>query len=461
MKRIPSLLLAGLLLGSGCYQMGGPRSLTRQGPGLYDTQLGTPVNPTRVTPRTEDSAKPIPTQVDRPAVPEQAPEKAAPATDFETPALKNQDAETSPAKPPAPEDSESVTPAETDAAPWLPLLAPEKVEDEVPSARKDATPLLGKSAPLPSQNQDRTQLSEVSRSQPVSTQSADVKWVDVAQSTGQRAIQMLESGSKDQAILIVGSLYGNEPESIALIDETVSDGRLTSHVTERLIFLRTANPDGLAERIRTNQQGVDLNRNFPSTNFTANPSQQTGPHPASEVETQAMVKLLRNLNPMRVVHVRSAVGSRPLVLVNPLLRAKIGQTPLPQNVDLETIDGTFKAGSLEEFVSVRMNVEMMTILLPPDGFDTLTPAQFVDLVRIGLGSASVQDSLVQSNVAAPVPATAPPSATVPAQPVKAESSDEESIAPGAKGYVEFLPPPPESGKEDPRESRFYELPPPE
>ena len=56
----------------------------------------------------------------------------------------------------------------------------------------------------------------------------------------------------------------------------------------------TYNPDGLARGTRKNAHGVDLNRNFPYRWKDLDGSYESGPRPASEPETRAMMRFLRD-----------------------------------------------------------------------------------------------------------------------------------------------------------------------
>lgn len=276
--------------------------------------------------------------------------------------------------------------------------------------------------------------------------STGVQWIRSYESTARRPIEVATCGTGKRTTLIIGSIYGNEPESIELLDLLVR--RLNGFALPadtKLILVRTPNPDGLAERIRTNHNGVDLNRNFPSTWFTSNPTRQTGPHPASEIETQHMLRLLREIQPQRVVHLRSSLGQRPLVLLNQPWYISLERNRLPRNIDVGRFEGEFKAGSLEEFVHVRLRTELATVHLPPRGFQQLSADELLALV---LGAPSVTPTAATTGIVGPTENRTSP-AIIPA----------ENRSGGQRGPVELLPPPPEFSSAS-ASSRYYELPPP-
>ena len=65
--------------------------------------------------------------------------------------------------------------------------------------------------------------------------------------------------------------------------------------------LPTYNPDGLAAGSRRNAHGVDLNRNFPYGWVDLDGNYESGPGPASEPETRAVMAFLREVRPARVL----------------------------------------------------------------------------------------------------------------------------------------------------------------
>ncbi len=81
------------------------------------------------------------------------------------------------------------------------------------------------------------------------------------------------------------------------------------------------NPDGLVRGTRGNAYGVDLNRNFPTSNWSPKPvtykSRENGPqditlspgdHPGSEPETKALLALLEQLKPRAVITLHAALA---------------------------------------------------------------------------------------------------------------------------------------------------------
>src|SRR5438045_1701377 len=79
-------------------------------------------------------------------------------------------------------------------------------------------------------------------------------------------------------VLILGGIHGDEVTSVDLarnlIELLTADGSKTDrrHVAIRAM----ANPDGYAAKTRYNASGVDLNRNFPASNFRTSARSRNG-----------------------------------------------------------------------------------------------------------------------------------------------------------------------------------------
>ncbi|HUS42717.1 MAG TPA: DUF2817 domain-containing protein [Ilumatobacteraceae bacterium] len=98
-------------------------------------------------------------------------------------------------------------------------------------------------------------------------------------------------------VLVIGVIHGDEDDGVAVIDELRSEP-----VPEgvELWIVESMNPDGQANQTRSNDNGVDLNRNFPykwGPIGVPGDSQYAGTGPASEPETQAVVNFMGQLRP--------------------------------------------------------------------------------------------------------------------------------------------------------------------
>lgn len=98
-------------------------------------------------------------------------------------------------------------------------------------------------------------------------------------------------------VLVVGVIHGDEDAGLPILDR-LAEVDLPPGLD--LWLLPALNPDGLANQVRGNGNGVDLNRNFPH-DWTAIAApgewQYSGTGPASEPETQAFVAFSERIAP--------------------------------------------------------------------------------------------------------------------------------------------------------------------
>jgi protein MpaA len=109
-------------------------------------------------------------------------------------------------------------------------------------------------------------------------------------------------------ILLMGGIHGDEPEGVELAQQTRR--WLESSTAELVpwIVIPCLNVDGFKQKTRTNGRGVDLNRNYPSRDWSPAFEKERyfpGPHAASEPEVQGVVELLLTLRPRLVIHCHS------------------------------------------------------------------------------------------------------------------------------------------------------------
>lgn len=104
--------------------------------------------------------------------------------------------------------------------------------------------------------------------------------------------------------LVIGVFHGDEPQGKFLIEKY-----LEKFPNNSLLFIPCLNPDGMQLGTRTNANGVDLNRNFPTKNWGEDTS-QAGANPTdyfggefagSETETQFVMEVIEEYKPKTIL----------------------------------------------------------------------------------------------------------------------------------------------------------------
>lgn len=113
-----------------------------------------------------------------------------------------------------------------------------------------------------------------------------------------RAWRLGEQRRGVPTVVLVSTMHGDEPATRQILQALV-DGPPVHGVD--LWVVPTYNPDGLAAGGRRNARGVDLNRNYPSRWTDLDGRYESGPRPASEPETRAMMRFLRDVRPDHVL----------------------------------------------------------------------------------------------------------------------------------------------------------------
>ncbi len=139
--------------------------------------------------------------------------------------------------------------------------------------------------------------------------------------------------------LIMAGQHGDEAEGPALISHAL---RSLDLADLRCAAIIAANPDGVRYATRANARGVDLNRNWPASNWSPkmvrypespralnNLELSPGTEPASEPETEALLQLLTKLNPKLVISIHSALDCIDDPHATPTSKWLAQQTDLP------------------------------------------------------------------------------------------------------------------------------------
>lgn len=131
------------------------------------------------------------------------------------------------------------------------------------------------------------------------------KWRTIGSSTQGQSIRAWSKGTGSRHILYLACIHGDEQSGRPLLDRLIRhiDGHPELLDGKKVTVIPVANPDGFARGSRTNANGVDLNRNFPTNNFK--PSSGHGMAPTSEPETRALCGVIRRQRPDVIVTVHS------------------------------------------------------------------------------------------------------------------------------------------------------------
>lgn len=173
-------------------------------------------------------------------------------------------------------------------------------------------------------------------------------------------------------VLLIGGIHGDELSSVSIVFQWIERiaGQRFQPFHWRVI--PCANPDGLLRRppLRVNRRGVDLNRNFPTADWTADalgywrhrtgsdPRRYPGPHALSEPETLWLTQMIEDFDPHAIISVHAPYGV--LDFDGPTKPpAQFGYLRLHQL-------GTYP-GSLGNYAGVNRGLPVITLELPSAG----------------------------------------------------------------------------------------------
>ncbi|MDQ2730140.1 MAG: DUF2817 domain-containing protein [Armatimonadota bacterium] len=173
-------------------------------------------------------------------------------------------------------------------------------------------------------------------------------------------------GTGPNVTLIMGGIHGDEPGAAGVVELLRQD--LEQHPEAYtgccVVLVPRCNPDGLLARTRTNERGVDLNRNFPFEWKERGRAVRysTGSGPASEPETRALMHLMILYHPLKVISVHQPLdcmtwcgpGSRTLAEG----MQRWNHYPIPDSIGYPT------PGSFGKYCGKGMRIAEVTLELP-------------------------------------------------------------------------------------------------
>jgi hypothetical protein len=215
-------------------------------------------------------------------------------------------------------------------------------------------------------------------------------WEGTGKSTGQRAFQVTSPGDDGYRTLVVGSVGGNDPLALELVD------RLARRLHDDSVILggydctiiRTLNPDGEATQRFLNQKGEYINAMFPK------PGDKSNASPVAEVDF--FLKQLQTVQPQRVLHVRTVPGKSGIVAASQSCESVGKEIAEWLNFKLISLPGQKTAeGSLERYVSASGSSDMLTIGIP----DSTPRAELWDLYGDTLMNLLLRDDMATREMA--------------------------------------------------------------
>lgn len=186
-------------------------------------------------------------------------------------------------------------------------------------------------------------------------------WQHLGESVEGRPIRAVMLGHGSRRVLFIGGVHGDEQEgaySTARLPTAFTAAQLEKTVS--LTIVEDLNPDGRAAFTRSNANGVDINRNFPASNFdTQEPA--SGGVPLNQPESRLLFDLIMRTNPELVLVVHSWEGKQfvnydgPARLVAERFARECGMPLIPSTEFSPT------PGSLGSYFGRDRNTAVVTI----------------------------------------------------------------------------------------------------
>ena len=181
------------------------------------------------------------------------------------------------------------------------------------------------------------------------------------------SIELFGCKNNSYESLVIGVFHGDEPIGKYILEKYLDFGK-----NEKLLIVPCLNPDGMDLKTRQNANNVDLNRNFPTKNWTKTSVGEDyygGETPESEIETRFITRIIEEYAPKKIVTIHT-----PYKIVNYDGDEKAKE--LAESIakvlkyDVEGDIGYPTPGSFGTYYGKERNIPVITIEL--DENETLT-----------------------------------------------------------------------------------------
>ena len=183
-------------------------------------------------------------------------------------------------------------------------------------------------------------------------------WAPVGKTSGNRSFQTVSVGDEGYRTLVVGSVAGNDPLAIELVEQMarhLHDGKSIFGGFQATI-IRTLNPDGEALRKVFNENGQYINHGFPKDNGVADRDQP--------VEVSFLLEQIHTLKPQRIIHIRSVEGDKGVIATTVASQAVANDAADWLGFRVIKLPDVAVSGSLERHLASSGSCEVLTFALP-------------------------------------------------------------------------------------------------
>ena len=183
----------------------------------------------------------------------------------------------------------------------------------------------------------------------------------VGETVSKRPIECQVYGKGDDVFWIIATIHGNEAAGTPLVAKFVQWLKANPKELEgrTVVITPVANPDGMADNVRHNKHGVDLNRNFPAGNWNTAGEKAPGQTPLSEPESRSLMRVLCQYFPNRIVSIH-----QPLTCLDYDGPAEALAKAMGAKCKLPVKKLGSRPGSLGSFVGVTLGKPIVTMELP-------------------------------------------------------------------------------------------------
>jgi murein peptide amidase A len=115
-------------------------------------------------------------------------------------------------------------------------------------------------------------------------------------------------GGSGPRVFILGGVHGDETEGVVAAFGLLESFLQSFTYQVQLVLVPVFNVDGVLAKTRTNSRGVDLNRNLPTKDWSAEstgPRYHPGPRALSEPENKGLVQFIEKEKPQLIITLHS------------------------------------------------------------------------------------------------------------------------------------------------------------